>query len=93
MRLRHLDLNLLVALEALLSLRSVTAAANQLHVTQPSMSGSLARLRVSQYVIKSPLRFAPSNVPVPTMATTLARTNATPVSHGGSFHRILKSVD
>jgi DNA-binding transcriptional LysR family regulator len=44
-RLRSLDLNLLVALEALLSLRSVTAAASQLHVTQPSMSGSLARLR------------------------------------------------
>lgn len=44
-RLRRIDLNLLVALEALLTLRSVTAAANQLHVTQPSMSGSLARLR------------------------------------------------
>jgi LysR family nod box-dependent transcriptional activator len=44
-RLRRLDLNLLVALEALLSLRSVTAAASRLHVTQPSMSGSLARLR------------------------------------------------
>lgn len=45
MRLRRLDLNLLLALEALLSLRSVTAAASRLHVTQPSMSGSLARLR------------------------------------------------
>ena len=45
MRLRRLDLNLLVALEALLSTRSVTAAASRLHVTQPSMSGSLARLR------------------------------------------------
>lgn len=45
MRLRRLDLNLLIALEALLSLHSVTAAASQLHVTQPSMSGSLARLR------------------------------------------------
>lgn len=45
MRLRRLDLNLLLALEALLSLRSVTAAASTLHVTQPSMSGSLARLR------------------------------------------------
>lgn len=44
-RLRRIDLNLLIALEALLSLRSVTAAANRLHVTQPSMSGSLARLR------------------------------------------------
>ncbi|HSV83615.1 MAG TPA: LysR family transcriptional regulator [Ramlibacter sp.] len=45
MRLRRLDLNLLPALEALLSLRSVTAAAGRLHVSQPSMSGSLARLR------------------------------------------------
>src|SRR6218665_108190 len=44
-RLRRIDLNLLIALEALLTLRSVTAAANRLHVTQPSMSGSLARLR------------------------------------------------
>lgn len=44
-RLRRLDLNLLLALEALLSLRSVTAAAARQHVTQPSMSGSLARLR------------------------------------------------
>ena len=44
-RLRRLDLNLLIALEALLSLRNVTAAAARLHVTQPSMSGSLARLR------------------------------------------------
>lgn len=45
MRLHRLDLNLLIALEALLSLRSVTAAARRLHVSQPSMSGSLARLR------------------------------------------------
>ncbi|RZL91934.1 MAG: LysR family transcriptional regulator [Variovorax sp.] len=45
MRLRGLDLNLLLALDALLSLRSVTAAASRLHVSQPSMSGSLARLR------------------------------------------------
>lgn len=45
MRLRRLDLNLLLALEALLNLRSVTAAAGKLHVTQPSMSASLARLR------------------------------------------------
>ena len=45
MRLRRLDLNLLIALDALLVTRSVTAAAARLHVTQPSMSGSLARLR------------------------------------------------
>ena len=45
MRLRRLDLNLLMSLDALLDTCSVTAAANRLHVTQPSMSGSLARLR------------------------------------------------
>lgn len=45
MRLNRLDLNLLVALDALLTLRSVTAAAHKLHITQPSMSSSLSRLR------------------------------------------------
>lgn len=41
----RLDLNLLVALDALLAERSVTRAAERLHLSQPSMSGSLARLR------------------------------------------------
>lgn len=41
----RLDLNLLVALDALLATQSVTRAAGLLHVAQPSMSGSLARLR------------------------------------------------
>lgn len=45
MRYRRLDLNLLVALDVLLTERSVTRAAAKLHVTQPAMSGSLARLR------------------------------------------------
>lgn len=45
MRLHSLDLNLLLALDALLTLRSVSGAARKLHVTQPTMSGSLARLR------------------------------------------------
>jgi LysR family nod box-dependent transcriptional activator len=45
MRLHGLDLNLLIALDALLSTEAVTMAANALHVTQPTMSGSLARLR------------------------------------------------
>jgi LysR family transcriptional regulator, nod-box dependent transcriptional activator len=44
-RLDRLDLNLLVTLEALLTLRNVTAAAARLHIAQPSMSGALARLR------------------------------------------------
>jgi LysR family transcriptional regulator, nod-box dependent transcriptional activator len=45
MRYRRLDLNLLVALDVLLAERSVTRAAAKLNVTQPAMSGSLARLR------------------------------------------------
>lgn len=40
-----LDLNLLPALDALLSHRNVTAAAHQLGVSQPTMSGMLGRLR------------------------------------------------
>lgn len=43
--LKRLDLNLLLALNALVTHKSVTQAARQLFVTQPSMSGSLARLR------------------------------------------------
>ena len=43
--LSRLDLNLLVALDALLSERSVSRAANRLHLSQPTLSASLARLR------------------------------------------------
>ncbi|WP_245988131.1 helix-turn-helix domain-containing protein [Sphingobium fluviale] len=39
------DLNLLRALHMLLRERNVTRAANELHVTQQAMSGSLKRLR------------------------------------------------
>lgn len=45
MRFRGLDLNLLVALEALLEVRSVSRAADRLHLSQPAMSAALARLR------------------------------------------------
>ncbi len=45
MRYRRLDLNLLVALDALLIDQSVTRAAAKLNITQPAMSGALARLR------------------------------------------------
>jgi len=45
MNLNQFDLNLLVALDALLRERSVTRAGASLHVTQSSMSGALARLR------------------------------------------------
>lgn len=44
--LAAVDLNLLVAFEALLEQRSVTKAAEQLQIGQPAMSASLNRLRI-----------------------------------------------
>ena len=41
----RMDLNLLSALDVLLTERNVTRAAERLHVTQPTMSGMLQRLR------------------------------------------------
>src|SRR3546814_2528706 len=43
--LRRLDLNLLVTLDALLAEHNVTRAAERLHLSQPSVSVHLARLR------------------------------------------------
>lgn len=45
MRLNRLDMNLIIALEAILRLRSVTTAAEELHLTQPALSQALRRLR------------------------------------------------
>ena len=45
MRFNKLDLNLLVALDALLSERSITRAAERVHLSQSAMSNSLGRLR------------------------------------------------
>jgi DNA-binding transcriptional LysR family regulator len=44
-RFKGLDLNLLVALDALIETRSVSAAARRLNLSQPAMSAALARLR------------------------------------------------
>jgi DNA-binding transcriptional LysR family regulator len=41
----HVDLNLLVALDALLEENSVAAAADRLHLSPPAMSRTLARIR------------------------------------------------
>jgi DNA-binding transcriptional LysR family regulator len=41
----HVDLNLLVALDALLEENSVAAAADRLHLSAPAMSRTLARIR------------------------------------------------
>ena len=43
--LRQLDLNLLVTLDALLAEHNVTRAAERLHLSQPSVSVHLAKLR------------------------------------------------
>ncbi|MDX8141701.1 LysR family transcriptional regulator [Lentzea sp. BCCO 10_0061] len=45
MNLANLDLNLLVPLDVLLAERSVTRAAERLGLSQPALSGALARLR------------------------------------------------
>jgi DNA-binding transcriptional LysR family regulator len=45
MRFNRFDLNLLLALEALLRERSVTRAAEKLFVSQPAMSAALSKLR------------------------------------------------
>lgn len=45
MRFKKLDLNLLVALDALLSERSITRAARHVHLSQSAMSAALSRLR------------------------------------------------
>jgi len=44
--LARLDLNLLIALDALLTERSVTRAAERLGLSQPALSASLSRLRI-----------------------------------------------
>ncbi|MFZ0500823.1 MAG: LysR family transcriptional regulator [Steroidobacteraceae bacterium] len=45
MRFRNLDLNLIAALDALLTERSVSLAARRVHLKQPAMSAALNRLR------------------------------------------------
>ncbi|WP_369381482.1 LysR family transcriptional regulator [Streptomyces sp. cg36] len=45
--IESLDLNLLVALDALLEEESVTAAADRLHVSPPAMSRTLGRIRTA----------------------------------------------
>lgn len=45
MRFQKFDLNLLTALKALLTEKNVTRAGESLFITQPAMSGNLARLR------------------------------------------------
>lgn len=44
-RLKHFDLNTLLALEALLDLKHVSRAASRMNISQPAMSRTLAKLR------------------------------------------------
>lgn len=74
MNLAALDLNLLVALDALLRLGSVTDAARTLHLSQPAMSRTLQRLRE---VLDDPLFVRVGRGVVP---TDRARVLAVPVS-------------
>jgi len=63
MRVDRLDLNLIVALEAILRLRSVSRAAEELNLTQSALSRSLARLRAhfgEEIVVQSGRILAPT---------------------------------
>lgn len=63
MRRDRLDLNLLIALDALLAEQNVTRAAARLRVGQPAMSASLGRLRRvfgDQLLVRSGRSFAPT---------------------------------
>src|SRR4051812_22785195 len=62
-RLKELDLNLLITLDALLRHASVTRAAEELDVSQSAVSHALARLRVlfgDELFIKSHNRMVPT---------------------------------
>lgn len=45
MRFKGLDLNLLVALDALMTERNLIAAARRINLSQPAMSAAIGRLR------------------------------------------------
>lgn len=84
MNLNGVDLNLLVALDALLAERNVTLAAERLSLGQPAMSAALGRLR---RLFDDPLltRVGSELVPTP-LAETLAR----PVQEAiGAIHTVL----
>src|ERR1700758_1485715 len=63
MNLRRVDLNLLVALDALLAERHVTRAALQIGLSQPAMSSALRRLRhlmKDELLIRTPFGMEPT---------------------------------
>lgn len=70
MRFRHLDLNLIIYLDALLAERSVSRAAERVHISQSAMSDALARLRV-YFQDKLFIQVGRSMVPTPLAASML----------------------
>ncbi|WP_370462580.1 LysR family transcriptional regulator [Pseudomaricurvus sp. HS19] len=65
MRLEKIDLNLFVVFDALYAERSVTRAAERLHLTQPAVSNALSRLRQQfddQLFVRSPAGMLPTPV-------------------------------
>jgi DNA-binding transcriptional LysR family regulator len=65
MRFDKIDLNLFVVMDAIYRERSVTRAAGRLHITQPAISNSLARLREAfddQLFVRTPEGMAPTPV-------------------------------
>ena len=65
MNLRAIDLNLLLALDALLSERHVTRAASRVGLSQPAMSNALARLRQlfgDELLIRTPAGMQPTRL-------------------------------
>jgi LysR family transcriptional regulator, nod-box dependent transcriptional activator len=70
MRFRHLDLNLIIYLDALLAERSVSRAAERVHISQSAMSDALARLR-DYFQDKLFVQVGRSMVPTPLAASML----------------------
>ena len=68
MRFRHLDLNLFIYLDALLAERSVSRAAERVHISQSAMSDALARMR-DYFQDKLFVQVGRSMVPTPLAAS------------------------
>ncbi|WP_280391997.1 LysR family transcriptional regulator, partial [Nocardia brasiliensis] len=86
-----LDMNLLVALDALLETNSVTRAAERLHTSPPAMSRTLARLR---RVLGDPLLVRAGRTLVPTpRALELRYEVATLVAQGRALLTTQAAID